>query len=113
MVFLQNPRLYQTLKKEKNMTSENLNENDIKFFEDVYELMKNKYPGMEDRFGMWRLHQHFELNDDELFHETTNLDTKESTLRIINKKDLPNSAIPTTWQLTAAGPTIQTWCCDD
>jgi hypothetical protein len=52
------------------------------------------------------------LNEREVFHETSNFITKESTLRIIKKKDLPENAFATTWKLTEFGPVQQTWCCD-
>jgi len=89
-----------------------LNERDSEFFKDVYVLMKNKYPEMAEKFGIWRNHKHFELNDNEVFHETSNSETKESTLRIINKKDLPKEAFASTWKLTDSGPVVATWCCD-
>jgi hypothetical protein len=90
-----------------------LSERDIEFFQEVYGLMKSKYPEMEDKFGIWRSHQHFELKENELFHETSNAKTKESTLKIIKKKDLPENAFASTWKLTKSGPVVATWCCDD
>jgi len=95
------------------MTLLKLNERDIEFFQDVYSLMKNKYPGMEDRFGIWRVHQHFELEEDELFHETSDSKAKESVLKIVKKEDLSEKAFASTWKLTETGPVVATWCCDD
>ncbi len=89
-----------------------LNERDTEFFQEVYTLMKNKYPDMEDRFGIWRVHQHFELKENELFHETSNPETKESILKIIKTKDLPEKAFASSWRLTESGPVVATWCCD-
>lgn len=68
---------------------------------------------MKERFGMWRVHQHFELKKDEVFHETSDPSKKESTLRIINKKDLPKNSFASTWRLASEGPIVATWCCDD
>lgn len=90
-----------------------LSDRDIEFFQEVYGLMKHKYPEMEDKFGIWRAHQHFELQEDEIFHETSNPKTKESNLKIIKKKDLPKKAFTSTWKLTQSGPVVATWCCDD
>jgi hypothetical protein len=90
-----------------------LSDRDTEFFQEVYSLMKNKYPEMEDKFGIWRSHQHFDLKEDEVLHETSNLATQESTLRIIKKKDLPEKAFASTWTLTKSGPVVATWCCDD
>jgi hypothetical protein len=90
-----------------------LSERDTEFFGEIYHLMKEKYPEMEEKFGLWRIHQHFELKEDEVFHETSDANTKESILKIIKKKDLPEKAFGSTWQLTSTGPVVATWCCDD
>jgi len=90
-----------------------LDERDLEFFKDVYNLMKNKYPEMEEKFGIWRNHQHFELAENEVLHETTNITTRESVLRIIDKNNLPNEAFASTWKLSETGPIVATWCCDD
>jgi hypothetical protein len=95
------------------MSTMQLNERDNQFFDDVYFLMKNKYPEMIEKFGLWRAHQHFELEENEVFHETSDLNKRESTLRIIKKTDLPEHAFASTWKLTDRGPIAATWCCDD
>lgn len=95
------------------MTVLSLTENELEFFNEVSVLMNEKYPEMREKFGLWRKHQHFELKKDEVFHETSNSVTKESTLRIINKKDLPVNAFVSTWTLSDHGPLAATWCCDD
>lgn len=90
-----------------------LNERDTQFFKEIYNLMITKYPEMVEKFGIWRAHQHFDLKEDEVFHETSDPNTKESVLRIIKEKDLPQEAFASTWKLTEAGPVAATWCCDD
>jgi hypothetical protein len=90
-----------------------LNERDTEFFDEVYALIKSKYPEMEDKFGIWKVHNHFEIKDDEVFHETSNKENKESTLKIIQKKNLPENAFVSSWKLTNKGPIAATWCCDD
>lgn len=94
------------------MATSNLAEKDLEFFEEITALMNQKYPEMKDKFGIWRIHQHFNLKPDEAFHETSNQATKESTLSIIKKKDLPQGAFASTWCLTDQGPVVASWCCD-
>ena len=89
-----------------------LTERDEAFFNDVFSLIQSKYPGMTDKFGIWRVHEHFEINEDEVFHETSNPKTKESTLKIIKKSELPKGAFASSWKFTQAGPLEATWCCD-
>ena len=80
---------------------------------EVPTFMDAKFPGMREKFGLWRVHQHFELKDDEVFHEVSNAKTQESTLRIIKKAELPANAFVSAWELTSEGPLAATWCCDD
>lgn len=76
-------------------------------------LLVEKYPELYEKFGIWRAHQHFVLNEDEVFHETSNEETKESVLRIIKKSELPKTAFASAWHITNQGPVVATWCCDD
>jgi len=62
---------------------------------------------------VWRVHEHFEPQQDEIFHETSNDETRQSTLNLINKSALPSSAFASTWKLTENGPIVANWCCDD
>lgn len=75
--------------------------------------MTNTYPEMTDKFGIWRVHQHFDLKEGEVFHETSNPHTRESVLKIIKQSELPQNAYATTWKLTSNGPIVAEWCCDD
>ena len=67
-----------------NSTTELENE----FFSAVFALMQTSYPEMAEQFGIWRVHNHFEIDEDEIFHETSNAETKESTLRSFQKNRL-------------------------
>lgn len=89
-----------------------LSQNDLDFFAAVYELMDSQFPEMKEKFGIWKIHQHFEAQDNEVFFETSNPETQESTLRIIDKNDLPAEAHATTWKMTGTGPIVMEWCCD-
>ncbi|MBS0621587.1 MAG: hypothetical protein JSR80_01330 [Verrucomicrobia bacterium] len=95
------------------MATLSLSERETQFFQDLYLLMQSKYPEMSEKFGVWRAHQHFKLGEGEVFHETSNRETKESVLKIIKKTDLPTQAFASTWTLSASGPVVATWCCDD
>lgn len=95
------------------MATAALIERDLDFFQEVKALMDKKFPEMKEKFGIWRIHQHFELDSNEVFHETSNTLTRESTLRIINKQNLPENAFVSSWCLTDSGPLAATWCCDD
>lgn len=88
-------------------------EKDLEFFNAVYSLMINSFPEMAEKFGIWRIHEHFEPGQDEVFHETSDSQTRESTLKLIKKTALPPSAFASTWKLTKSGPIVANWCCDD
>jgi hypothetical protein len=94
------------------MSATCLDEPEAEFFQAVHALMRNKFPDMEEKFGMWRAHQHFETKADEVLHETSDARTRESTLRIIKKNDLPAGAFVSTWKLSPSGGIPQTYCCD-
>ncbi len=65
---------------------------------------------MVEKYGIWKIHQHFDLKNDEVFHETSDEEKKLSTLSIIKKASLPKNAYPTSWKLTNAGAEVVTWC---
>ena|GEM_PF-1882739 len=90
----------------------NLTERDEAFFKDVFELIQTKYPDIKEKFGIWRAHQHFPLEKDEVFHETSDVKSRESTLKIIKKSELPENAFATTWKLSNEGPIVAAYCCD-
>lgn len=94
------------------MTAELLTQLDINFFNDVSCLLRDKYPALKEKFGIWKAHQHFDLAEDEVFHETSDATTKESVLRIIKKSELPEGAFASAWHMTEQGPVVATWCCD-
>lgn len=94
------------------MTLQALTESEEEILNSCYELMRERDPSMPNRFGIWRIHEHFQKKDDEVFHETSNAKTRESTLRIVPKHSLPKNAFPSTWKLTDNGPVVATWCCD-
>lgn len=94
------------------MASATLPKRDQAFFEAVYELLDKSFPELKEKYGIWRVHNHFPIKESELFHETSNPDTRESTLRIIKKDELPSEAFASAWKLSHQGPLVATWCCD-
>lgn len=68
---------------------------------------------MREKFGLWKIHNHFNITDEQVFHESTNNEKQISVLNIINKKDLPENAYPTNWSLSKdlLHKPLQ-WCCD-
>lgn len=95
------------------MTLSTLNQRDHEFFAAISALIQNSFPEMAEKFGIWKVHQHFEIGEDEIFHETSNTSNRESTLRIIKKNELPEGAFPSTWKFENNKLVAATWCCDD
>jgi len=82
-------------------------------FSEISQIM-DKYPAaIQRKYGLWRVHHHFDMAPNELLHETSSHETKESTLKVIKKEDLPSGAFATTWSLSDKGkPQPVSWCCD-
>lgn len=89
-----------------------LQQTEIDFFKDVKQLIDSKYPGMEEKFGLWKVHHHFDMEENEVLHETSDPATRESTLRIVKRENLPEHSFATSWKLTTQGPVVCSWCCD-
>lgn len=95
------------------MTTAGLDAREQELFNEIFHLMNTKFTDLKEKFGIWRIHNHFDINEDEVFHETSDPVTRESTLRIIKRKDLPQNAFASSWQLTDKGAVAALWCCDD
>ena len=73
-----------------------INDEDYKVLDEIGNVLR-KY-GRTDRFGVCLLHKHFEIKDDELVFEMTNVEDRISTLKV-EKKDLkPRQTIETMWR---------------
>ena len=90
----------------------NLSIQEQQFFQDFSALLE-KHPAMDGKFSLWRVHQHHDLQDHETLHEISDLPMRTSTVRVINKNTLPDTAFVSQWLVKADG-TINTvsWCCD-
>lgn len=66
------------------------------------------------KFSLALTHQHFDLRDGEVLHETTDVDTRVSTVRPVPKSEMPEGSFPTQWNVCteAAGDPTQ-YCCTD
>ena len=54
--------------------------------------------GFTSRFGVALLHKHFELADDEVLMETTDVDARMSTLSVEKRSARPERTIETLWR---------------
>jgi hypothetical protein len=95
------------------MNINHMAERDFDFFNAVKKLITDSFPEMAERYGIWKVHQHFELKEDEVFHETSCEATRESTLKIIKRDELPNGAFASTWKIEDNQFVVANWCCDD
>jgi hypothetical protein len=82
------------------------------FFQDFSDLLK-KHAAMDGKFSLWRVHQHHEMEEDEVLHEISDLITRTSTVRVIKKEALPETAFVSQWVVKADGSIKPaSWCCD-
>jgi|CXWL01.1.fsa_nt_gi hypothetical protein len=64
-----------------------------------------------DRFGITLLHKHFEMTEDEMLLETTDLATRIQTIQPVKKSELEGlDAIVTAWRLDTEGPLMNCKC---
>lgn len=82
------------------------------FFKAFSHLLQ-EYDDMDGKFSLWKVHKHFTLQDNEVLHETSDTYKRESTVRVIDKSDLPQNAFVSQWLVSKDGSYIQSsWCCD-
>lgn len=62
--------------------------------------------GYTDRFGICLLHKHFELADDEVLMETTDNDSRVSTLFVQRRGEESKTTIETMWRFSNGGDPI-------
>ncbi|GHH89114.1 hypothetical protein GCM10018793_70980 [Streptomyces sulfonofaciens] len=75
---------------------EPFSEKDQPCFEEVREVLKKH--GALSRFGLTLLHQHFDMADNEVLLETTDVENRVQTLTVKKKSDL-DSVLETAWRL--------------
>lgn len=98
----------------EKMSELGLNPQEFAFVKEYTALVK-KFPELKGSFGLARTHQHFDVADSEVLHETTDPVTRVSKTQVINKNFLPETAVPAIFNdgggdIFKVQPT--TWCCD-
>ncbi len=86
---------------------EPLNEADMPCMQDLREVLVRH--GRSDRFGIALLHKHFDLAEDEVLVERTNVESRVQTIRP-ERIDTPGQVTETIWQLSADGPNAILGC---
>lgn len=90
----------------------NLTAQEKAFFAD-FALLLQKHEEMDGQFSLWRIHQHHNLEADEVLHETSDIQKRVSITSVIKKENLPQSAFPSQWVVRANGDiSVNFWCCD-
>jgi len=88
---------------------EPLTDQDRPLVDDLIQVLK-KHNAL-DRFGITLLHKHFEMAEDELLLETTDLKTRIQTIQPVKKSELEGlDAIVTSWRLDTEGPLMNCKC---
>ena len=93
-------------------TQNGLSLKEEQMFSEVAQVL-DKYNGQTREFGLHLEHSHFEVNEEEVMHETNDKLGRNSILRPVPKNKLPERAYPTAWSVDKTGvAAISTWCCD-
>lgn len=75
--------------------------------------MLQEFEDMEGKFSLWKVHHHFPLQDNEVLHETSDLQKRQSTVSVIKSSALPDNAFISQWMVSKDGTYVgTTWCCD-
>lgn len=79
----------------------------------AFSNLLEKFEDLNGKFSLWKVHNHFPIMKDEVLHETSDSDKRESTTKVIKASQLPNNAFISQWVVLADG-TVQAerWCCD-
>jgi hypothetical protein len=95
-----------------SMTTFSLTDRDQELFQAFEHLVSSQFPDLQERFGLWRVHHHFDVSANEVFYETSNDQSRTSTLQIVPVSELPAKAIPSCWSLKNGSLQVASWCCD-
>lgn len=100
--------------KTKKMNELGLSAQEFAFLNEYTKLV-NKFQDLNGNFDLAKTYQHFELADNEVLHETTDLKLKILTARVVDIIDLPPTSIPAIFD-DGGGDAIasrpMTWCFD-
>ncbi len=86
-----------------------LSDSDKETMDKLYQVLKEQ--NALNRFGITLLHEHFEVADDEVLIEFTDIETRTQTIKPVFKND-PEliDAIETSWRLDTGFPVMSCKC---
>jgi len=88
---------------------EGLTENDHKLFSELRELLERH--GALKKFGVFLLHQHFEIAEDEVLLERTDVSNRRQRIEPVKIGSLAGmQAIETSWRFDDDGPVMYCRC---
>jgi hypothetical protein len=79
-------------------------ESEDRLFGEVREILK-RY-GAEEKYGLTLLHKHFELADDEVLVEYTDLQNRTLITTPAPRSKVPGDAVETMWSLGSGATTV-------
>ena len=86
-----------------------LNERDMPVMKEIHDVLK-KHNALQ-RFGVTLLHEHFDMSEDEVMMEVTNIATREQKLYVAKRTD-PDvmNSIEASWRLDTGLPVSACRC---
>jgi hypothetical protein len=87
---------------------EPLNHDDFAVLEEIHRVLLRH--GKSSRFGVCLLHKHFEVADDEVAIEYTDVEQRESRVVVEKKTDFNMNSIQTLWRFQMDGSNMATRC---
>ena len=92
-----------------------MNPLEFKFFKGYLALVR-QYLELKGKFGIARLHDHFDLERDEVLLETSDEQSRTSVTRVVPRASLSAAAVPaiiSDGEGHLGNVQVQSWCCDD
>lgn len=89
--------------------TQGLNNQEIEMFNEISQILK-KYEGSCRKFGLFHVHDHFDIDKDEVLYETNN-PTRRTHEVVVKKKDDVKNAKPTQWVINNKKIEIKQYCC--
>ena len=87
---------------------EPINDDDSAVLDEIHQVLLRH--GKSSRFGVCLLHKHFDVDDDEVAIEYTDVDRRESRVVVEKRDDFTMNSIQTVWRFRADCSTMGTEC---
>jgi hypothetical protein len=87
---------------------EPINDADAAVLEEIHQVLLRH--GKSSRFGVCLLHKHFEITDDEVAIEYTDVERRESRVTVEKRDDFNMNSIQTVWRFQMGGSSMGTNC---